>query len=94
MREPPCGHARQPPFELVLLQTWTPDQTNKQLIKITNPFFQEQLKFIYDTLEESVVCGHTYFPVKDISLHLKQKSVHPTKSRKSNQYAKEYGVRI
>merc|ERR1712223_949089 len=53
----------------------------------------EQLKFIYDTLEESVVCGYTFFPVKDISLHLKQKSVRPTGGgRKSNQYEKEYGL--
>jgi protein tyrosine phosphatase len=34
----------------------------------------EQLKFIYDTLEEFVLCGYTYFPVNDISQILKQKS--------------------
>ena len=53
---------------------------------------QEQLKFIYDTLEEFVLCGYTFFPVKDISQHLKQKSVRNAGS-KTNQYEKEYGVK-
>ena len=62
------------------------------------PFFvpfdilQEQLKFIYDTLEEFIVCGYTYFPVKDLSHHLKQKSVRKP-GRKNNEYEREYAVR-
>ena len=53
---------------------------------------QEQLKFIYDTLEEFIVCGYTYFPVKDLSHHLKQKSVRKP-GRKNNEYEREYAVR-
>ena len=53
---------------------------------------QEQLKFVYDTLEEFVVCGYTYFPVKDLSHHLKQKSVRKP-GRKNNEYEREYAVR-
>ena len=53
---------------------------------------QEQLKFIYDTLEEFIVCGYTYFPVKDLTHHLKQKSARKT-GRKNNEYEREYGVR-
>ena len=52
---------------------------------------QEQLKFVYDTLEECVVCGYTYFSVKDLSHHLKQKSVKKT-GRKTNEYEREYEV--
>ena len=63
--------------------------TNQKIFLLTE--FQEQLKFIYDTLEEFVVCGYTFFPVKDISQHLKQKSVRKPGS-KTNQYEKEYGV--
>ena len=53
--------------------------------------FQEQLKFIYDTLEEFVLCGYTFFPVKDISQNLKQKSARKP-GCKTNQYEKEYSV--
>ena len=74
--------------------------SSTQLVKIhatssplTNRLFQEQLKFIYDTLEEFVVCGYTFFPVRDISQHLKQKSVRKPGS-KTNQYEKEYGVNL
>ena len=52
---------------------------------------QEQLKFVYDTLEEFIVCGYTYFPVKDLSHHLKQKSVRKP-GRKNNEYEREYAV--
>lgn len=49
----------------------------------------DQYKFIYDTLEEYVVCGNSFFPVKDLSLKLKQKSVKDPVT-KLNEYQKEY----
>ena len=55
-------------------------------------FLQEQLKFVYDTLEEFVLCGHTYFPAKEISQRLKAKSVRPPGS-KHNEYERQYAVR-
>ena len=57
-----------------------------------NNLLQDQLKFVYDTLEEFIVCGYTYFPVKDLSHHLKQKSVRKP-GRKNNDYEREYAVR-
>merc|ERR1711953_1443416 len=51
----------------------------------------EQLKFIYDTLEEFVLCGYTFFPVKDISQNLKLKSTRKP-GCKTNQYEKEYSL--
>ena len=53
---------------------------------------QDQLKFVYDTLEEFVLCGHTYFPAKEISQRLKEKSGRPPGS-KLNEYEREYAVR-
>ena len=58
---------------------------------LTNAFLQEQLKFIYDTLEEFVLCGYTFFPVKDISQNLKLKSTRKP-GCKTNQYEKDYSV--
>jgi Protein-tyrosine phosphatase len=49
----------------------------------------EQYKFVYDTLEEYVVCGNSFFPVADLSQKLKQKSVKDPTS-KLNEYQKEY----
>lgn len=49
----------------------------------------EQYKFVYDTLEEYVVCGNSFFPVKELSQKLKQKSVKDPAS-KLNEYQKEY----
>ena len=34
----------------------------------------EQYKFVYDTLEEFIVCGNSFFPVKELSQKLKLKS--------------------
>ncbi|XP_026473499.1 receptor-type tyrosine-protein phosphatase kappa isoform X1 [Ctenocephalides felis] len=49
----------------------------------------EQYKFVYDTLEEYIVCGNSWFPVRDLSARLKQKSLrHPT--TKMNEYQREY----
>merc|ERR1719312_1820676 len=51
----------------------------------------EQLKFVYDTLEEFVVCGYTYFPVKDLTSNLKSKGQRKS-GVKSNEYEKEYAL--
>ncbi|KAJ0174240.1 hypothetical protein K1T71_010386 [Dendrolimus kikuchii] len=49
----------------------------------------EQYKFVYDTLEEHVVCGVSWFPVSELSQRLKQKSQRDPVS-KLNEYQKEY----
>lgn len=50
---------------------------------------QEQYKFIYDTLEEFVVCGVSWFPVAELSQRLKQKSI-KNPITKMNEYQREY----
>ncbi|RVE47731.1 hypothetical protein evm_007620 [Chilo suppressalis] len=50
---------------------------------------EEQYKFVYDTLEEHVVCGISWFPVSELSQRLKQKSQRDPVS-KLNEYQKEY----
>ncbi|CAG4986937.1 unnamed protein product [Colias eurytheme] len=50
---------------------------------------EEQYKFVYDTLEEHVVCGVSWFPVSDLSQRLKQKSQRDPVT-KLNEYQKEY----
>jgi hypothetical protein len=54
--------------------------------------FQEQYKFVYDTLEEFITSGYTYFPVNEISQHLKAKSQKKQMGGKVNEYEKEYTV--
>lgn len=49
----------------------------------------EQYKFVYDTLEEYIVCGNSFFPVSELSLKLKQKSSKDPVT-KLNEYQKEY----
>lgn len=49
----------------------------------------DQYKFVYDTLEEYVVCGNSFFPVKELSQKLKQKSIKDP-AKKLNEYQKEY----
>jgi hypothetical protein len=51
--------------------------------------FQEQYKFIYDTLEEYVTCGNSWFPVSELSQRLKQKSA-KNAITKLNEYQREY----
>ena len=58
-----------------------------------DPLLQDQYKFIYDTLEEFVQCGYTYFPVKEISQALRDKSKKQEGGKRVNQYEKEYVVR-
>ncbi|XP_059351237.1 receptor-type tyrosine-protein phosphatase mu-like isoform X2 [Daphnia carinata] len=49
----------------------------------------EQFKFIYDTLEESITCGWSWFPVSELTTRLKQKSIrYPV--TKMNEYQREY----
>lgn len=54
---------------------------------------QEQYKFIYDTLEENVTCGLSWFPVSELSTRLKQKSIR-NPATKLNEYQREYAVRL
>jgi len=49
----------------------------------------EQYKFIYDTLEEALQCGFTWFPVSELSARLKQKSIR-NPGCKMNEYQREY----
>ncbi|ODM95357.1 Receptor-type tyrosine-protein phosphatase kappa, partial [Orchesella cincta] len=49
----------------------------------------EQLKFVYDTLEEYVICGKTWFPVSELSSLLKHKSMKDPHT-KINEYQKEF----
>ncbi|GBP89864.1 Receptor-type tyrosine-protein phosphatase kappa [Eumeta japonica] len=50
---------------------------------------EEQYKFVYDTLEEHVVCGISWFPVSELSQRLKQKSQRDPVT-KLNEYQREY----
>ncbi|CAG9124135.1 unnamed protein product [Plutella xylostella] len=50
---------------------------------------EEQYKFVYDTLEEHVVCGVSWFPVSELSQRLKQKSQRDPVT-KLNEYQREY----
>lgn len=59
-------------------------QSRKGLIEIV-----DQYKFVYDTLEEYVTCGNTFFPVKDLSQKLKQKGIKDPVT-KLNEYQREY----
>ncbi|KAI5710062.1 hypothetical protein M8J76_004469 [Diaphorina citri] len=59
-------------------------QSRKGLIETV-----EQYKFVYDTLEEFVLCGVTWFPVRDLSQRLKQKSM-KNPITKMNEYQREY----
>jgi hypothetical protein len=52
---------------------------------------QDQYKFVYDTLEEFVICGTSWFPVKELSQRLKQKSMKNVIT-KMNEYQREYQV--
>ncbi|XP_055381732.1 receptor-type tyrosine-protein phosphatase kappa [Condylostylus longicornis] len=49
----------------------------------------DQYKFVYDTLEEHVVCGKSWFPVAELSENLKLKAKKDTVT-KMNKYQMEY----
>ena len=54
---------------------------------------QDQYKFVYDTLEEFVVCGASHFHVQQLSDRLKQKSIKTKQGKKKwNEYESEYAV--
>lgn len=50
---------------------------------------KDQYKFVYDTLEEFVISGNSWFPVKELSQRLKEKSVKDNVT-KMNAYQREY----
>lgn len=49
----------------------------------------DQYKFVYDTLEEHLTSGNTWFPVSELSERLKAKSIKDPLTR-VNEYQKEY----
>ena len=55
-------------------------------------YFQEQYKFIYDTLEEYCRGIDSRFPVSDLANKIKEKTQKDKKIKK-NAYATEYAVR-
>lgn len=50
---------------------------------------EEQYKFIYDTLEDYVTCGNSWFPVSELSQRLKLKSS-KNPATKINEYQREF----
>lgn len=62
-----------------------------QLTLIVHNFHptKDQYKFVYDTLEEFVICGNSWFPVKELSQRLKEKSLKDPLT-KMNAYQREY----
>ena len=71
----------------------TANQDALLFLPFHDPILQDQYKFVYDTLEEFVQCGYTYFPVKEISQALRDKSKKQEGGKRVNQYEKEYVVR-
>lgn len=55
-----------------------------------SPGFQDQYKFVYDTLEEHAICGPSWFPVKELSQRLRAKGQRGTS--KLSEYQREYQV--
>lgn len=49
----------------------------------------EQYKFVYDTIEEALYCGRTWFPVSELHKRLKHKSQRNPMT-KQNEYQREY----
>lgn len=49
----------------------------------------EQYKFVYDTIEEAMFCGKTWFPVSELHKRLKHKSQRNPITKK-NEYLREY----
>lgn len=52
-------------------------------------FYQDQYKFVYDTLEEHIICGKTWFSVSELSERLKAKAIKDSVT-KMNKYQQEY----
>ena len=53
--------------------------------------FQEQYKFVYDTLEDMYVCKPSWFPVSELSERLKAKAIKDSVT-KLNEYQREFNV--
>ena len=60
---------------------------------IIHILLQEQYKFIYDTLEEAITCGLSWFPVSELTSRLKQKSIRNPVT-KLNEYQREFAVSL
>ena len=67
-------------------------QTHSTLFVYLKPTFQDQYKFIYDSLEEYCRGIDSRFPVSDLANKIKEKTVKDKKIKK-NAYAFEYAVR-
>ena len=65
------------------------NKLSNKLLSNTNPVTFFHLLSALDTLEEYVVCGNSFFPVKDLSQKLKQKSIKDAVT-KLNEYQREY----
>lgn len=61
----------------------------QSLLHYSSSFFQDQYKFVYDTLEEHIICGKTWFPVSELSERLKAKATKDP-ATKMNEYQREY----
>ena len=70
---------------------WTIYLTSNPMLSLS--FYKEQMKFMYDTLEEYVICRKTWFPVSELSQRLKHKSMKDPQT-KINEYQREFLVRI
>ena len=71
----------------------TPDWRPQRRSPLSCGVLQEQFKFVYDTLEEYVVCGTSFFYVQELSERLKAKSLKDKQTKKHpNEYEKEYSV--
>ena len=79
-----CLDCKADTARIAKLFAWTP--WNKPCI------FQEQYKFIYDTLEEYCRGIDSRFPVSDLANKIKEKTLKDKKIKK-NAYASEYAVR-
>ena len=83
------------PNSSVRMTPWYPwpDWRPQRRSPLSCGVLQEQFKFVYDTLEEYVVCGTSFFYVQELSERLKAKSLKDKQTKKHpNEYEKEYSV--
>lgn len=65
------------------------DDLQQYLANLLHFVYQDQYKFVYDTLEEHIVCGKTWFSVSELSERLKAKAAKDPVT-KMNHYQQEY----
>lgn len=53
---------------------------------------QSQYRFVYDVLEEFLLCGYSFFPVSELSQRLKHKSMKGPGNK--SEYQIEFEVRL